>query len=114
MVASLNSMAKTFTKLVKTFAGLLTTIVAKGRRLVLILHLEVKYEKWTTKMKSTQKKLGKEHLDYKSQLWQKSQQSKLTFGQSQWSGQRKSTVWSTQVNSLSTMTSADVVGDVSR
>ena len=48
-------MAKTFTKLVKTFAGLLTTIVAKGRRLVLILHLEAKYVK----------------MDYKNEIYAK-------------------------------------------
>ena len=35
-------MAKTFAK---TFVGLLATIVAKGRRFVLILHLEEKYAK---------------------------------------------------------------------
>ena len=44
-------MAKMFAKIKKTFVGLLATIIAKERRLVLILHLEAKY----TKMKSTQK-----------------------------------------------------------
>ena len=34
-----------FAKIAKTFVGLLVTIVAKGRRLVLILHLEAKYAK---------------------------------------------------------------------
>ena len=38
-------MAKTFAKIAKTFVGLSTTIVAKGRRLVLILHFEAKYAK---------------------------------------------------------------------
>ena len=38
-------MAKTFAKIAKTFIGLLAAIVAKGRRLVLILHLEAKYAK---------------------------------------------------------------------
>ena len=38
-------MAKTFAKIAKTFAGLLTTIIATRRRSVLILHLEAKYEK---------------------------------------------------------------------
>ena len=38
-------MTKTFAKIVKTFIGLSTTIVAKGRRSVLILHLEAKYAK---------------------------------------------------------------------
>ena len=42
MIASLNIMAKTFAKI---FVGLLATIVAKGRRFVLILHLEEKYAK---------------------------------------------------------------------
>ena len=44
-------MAKTFAKIAKTFVGLLATIVAKGRRLVIILCLEAKY----AKMKSTRK-----------------------------------------------------------
>ena len=38
-------MAKTFAKIAKTFVGLLATIVAKGRRPILILHLEAKYAK---------------------------------------------------------------------
>ena len=38
-------MAKTFAKITKIFVGLSATIVAKGRRLVLILHLKEKYEK---------------------------------------------------------------------
>ena len=38
-------MAKTFAKIAKTFVGLLAMIVAKGRRLVLILHFEAKYAK---------------------------------------------------------------------
>ena len=38
-------MAKTFAKIAKTFVGLSATIVAKGRRLVLILHLKAKYAK---------------------------------------------------------------------
>ena len=42
-------MAKTFVKLAKTFVGLLATIVAKGRRLVLIFHLEAKYAKMDCK-----------------------------------------------------------------
>ena len=49
MIGSVNTVAKTFTKIVKTFAGLSTIIVAKGRRLVLILHLEAKYEKMDCK-----------------------------------------------------------------
>ena len=42
LIARLNIMAKTFAKM---FIGLLAMIVAKGRRLVLILHLEAKYAK---------------------------------------------------------------------
>ena len=48
-------MAKTFAKIVKTFVGLLATIVAKGRRFVLILHLEAKYAK----------------MDYKNEIYVK-------------------------------------------
>ena len=40
MIANLNIVAKTFAKIAKTFVGLLATIVAKERRLVIILHLE--------------------------------------------------------------------------
>ena len=49
MIANLNIVVKTFTKIAKTFAGLSATIVAKGRRLVLILHLEVNYAKMDCK-----------------------------------------------------------------
>ena len=42
-------MAKMFAKIAKTFVGLLATIVAKGRRLFLILHLEAKYAKMDCK-----------------------------------------------------------------
>ena len=38
-----------FAKIAKMFVGLLATIVAKGRRLVLILHLEAKYAKMDCK-----------------------------------------------------------------
>ena len=48
-------MAKTFAKIAKTFVGLLVTIVAKGRRLVLIFHLEEKYAK----------------MDYKNEIYVK-------------------------------------------
>ena len=44
-IASLNTVAKTFAKIAKTFAGLSMTIVATRRRSVLILHLEAKYAK---------------------------------------------------------------------
>ena len=49
MVASLNIMAKTFVKIVKTFVGLSTTIVAIRIRHVLIFHLEAKYAKMNCK-----------------------------------------------------------------
>ena len=45
MIASLNTVVKTFAKIAKTFAGLSTTIIATRRRPVLILHLEAKYAK---------------------------------------------------------------------
>ena len=61
-MASLIIMAKTFTKIVKTFVGLSTTIVAIKRRTVLNFHLEAKKKKnkkkkkkKTTKMKFMQK-----------------------------------------------------------
>ena len=47
--------AKTFAKIAKTFAGLSATIIATRRRPVLIFHLEANMQKWTAKMKSTQK-----------------------------------------------------------
>ena len=97
MITSLNIVAKTFAKIAKTFARLSATIIATRRRLVLILHLETKYAKMDCKNEIYAKKLDKEHLDCKSQLLQKSQRSK-----------------STQVNSLSTMTSADVMDDIIR
>ena len=49
MIASLNIVAKMFTKIAKTFAGLSITIMTTRRRLVLILHLEAKYEKMDCK-----------------------------------------------------------------
>ena len=45
MIASLNTVTKTFAKIAKTFARLSTTIIAIRRRHVLILHLEAKYAK---------------------------------------------------------------------
>ena len=49
MIASLNNVAKTFAKIAKKFAGLLATIIATRRRLVLIIHLEEKYAKMNCK-----------------------------------------------------------------
>ena len=95
-------MAKTFAKIAKTIAGLSTTIIATRRRPVLILHLDAKYAKIYCK-NEIYSQLGKEHLDCKSQLWQKvNGQSKSTVN-----GQR----WRQQVRAR--MTSADdVVDDV--
>ena len=45
MITSLNTVAKTFAKIAKTFSGLSMTIIATRRRTVLILHLEAKYAK---------------------------------------------------------------------
>ena len=44
-IASLNTVAKTFAKIAKMFAGLSATIIATRRSPVLIFHLEAKYEK---------------------------------------------------------------------
>ena len=49
MIASLNIVAKTFTKIAKTFVGLSVTIMETRRRPVLILHLESKYAKMDCK-----------------------------------------------------------------
>ena len=51
MIASLNTVVKTFAKIAKTFAGFSTTIIATRRRHVLILHLEAKYAKIDCKNK---------------------------------------------------------------
>ena len=48
-------MTKTFAKIAKKFVGLSATIVAKGRRLVLVLHFEAKYAK----------------MDYKNEIYAK-------------------------------------------
>ena len=53
--------------------GLSTTIVAKGRRLVLILHLEAKHAKMDCKNEIYAKKLSKEHLDCKKSTSTESQ-----------------------------------------
>ena len=70
-IASLNSVAKTFAKIAKTFVRLSTTIIATRRRPVLILHLEAKYAKNKLQKWNLREKLGKEHLDWKSQPWRK-------------------------------------------
>ena len=83
-IASLNTVAKTFAKFAKTFAGLSTTIIAIRRRHVLILHLQAKYAKidykneiyvknwvrstWTAKVKSDKKSTVKVNPRSKSTL----------------------------------------------
>ena len=67
-------MVKTFEKIAKTFVRLLATIVAKGRRLILILHLEAKYAK----------------MDCKNEIYTKNWvrstwTAKVNLGKSQWS-----------------------------
>ena len=52
-------MAKTFAKIAKMFVGLSAMIVAKERRLVLILHLEVKYAKMNYKNEIYMKNWGR-------------------------------------------------------
>ena len=49
MAKTFAKIAKMFAKIAKTFVGLSATIVAKGRRLVLILHLGAKYAKMNCK-----------------------------------------------------------------
>ena len=49
MIASLKTMAKMFSKITKTFDGLLATIIVIRRRLALILYLEAKYAKIDSK-----------------------------------------------------------------
>ena len=61
-------MAKTFAKIAKTFAGLSAMIVAKGRRPVLILHLEAKYAKTDCKNEIYVKNWTRNTWTAKSQL----------------------------------------------
>ena len=49
MIASLKIVPKMFAKMAKMFVGLLVTIIATRRRLVLIVHLEAKYAKMDCK-----------------------------------------------------------------
>ena len=100
-------MAKTFAKIAKTFARLSMTIIATRRRPVLILHLEAKYTKIDCKNEIYAKNWVRSTWTAKSQLWQKSQKSKSTVSQSQWS---KSTLVNSPVNIL---VNDDVVDDVS-
>ena len=68
MIGSVNTVAKTFTKIAKTFAGLSATIVAKERRLILILHLEAKYTKMDCKNEIYAKNWIRSTWTAKSQL----------------------------------------------
>ena len=100
-IASLNTVAKTFAKIAKTFVGLSATIIATRRRPVLILHLEAKYGK----------------IDCKNEIYAKNWvrstwTAKVNSGKK--SQRLKSTLVNGQVNSWSMMTSADVDDDDSR
>lgn len=64
-------MAKMFAKITKTFVGLLATMVAKGRRHVLILHLEAKYAKMNCKNEIYAKNWVRSNWTTKSQLRKK-------------------------------------------
>ena len=103
-IASLNTVAKTFAKFAKTFAGLSTTIIATRRRPVLILHLEANYAK----------------IDCKNEIyaknWVRNTWTAKVNGQSQPSIKGQSQRWSTvKSTSWSMMTLADdVADDVSR
>ena len=105
MIASLNTVAKMFAKIAKTFAGLSATIITT-RRPILILHLEAKYAKMDCK----------NEIYAKNWVWSTwtarvNSDKKLTVKVSPYQSQRSK---STQVNNLSMMTLADMVGDVSR
>ena len=70
-------MAKTFAKIAKTFAGLSVMIVVKGRRLVLILHFEVKYAKMDCKNEIYVKNWVRSISTAKKSTIRKSQRLKL-------------------------------------
>ena len=82
MITSLNIVAKTFAKIVKTFARLSATIIATRRKLVLILHLETKYAKMDCKNEIYAKNL------VMSTWIAKSQRLRKINGQSQQSNPR--------------------------
>ena len=79
MIASLNIVVKTFAKTAKTFAGLLATIIAR-RRPILISHLEAKYAKMECKNEIYAKNWVRRTRTVKSQLW-----SKVNGQRSAWS-----------------------------
>ena len=68
MIASLNIMAKTFTKIAKTFVGLSAMIVAIKIRPILIFHLEAKYAKMDDKNEIYVKNWVRSTWTAKSQL----------------------------------------------
>ena len=84
MIASLNIVVKTFTKIAKTFAGLSATIIAKRRRPVLILHLVAKSAKIELQKWNLCEKLGKEHLDSKKSTQKKSTLMMLAWWRNRW------------------------------
>ena len=61
-------MAKTFAKIAKLFVGLTATIVAKGRRPILILHLKETYPKTNYKNEIYAKNWARSTWIAKSQL----------------------------------------------
>ena len=71
MIASLNIVAKTFTKIAKTFVGSSATIIATRRIPVLIFHLEAKYAKKNCKNEIYAKNWVRSTWTTKSQLCQK-------------------------------------------
>ena len=71
MIASLNTVVRMFAKIVKMFVGLSATIIAKRRRLVLILHLEAKYAKTNCKTEIYAKNWVRSTWTAKSQPKQK-------------------------------------------
>ena len=68
-------MAKTFAKIAKTFVRLLATIVVKGRRLVLILHIGAKYAKTDCKNEIYAKNWARSIWTAKRSTLRKSQRS---------------------------------------
>ena len=68
MAKTFAKIAKMFAKIAKTFVGLSATIVAKGRRLVLILHLGAKYAKMNCKNEIYAKNWARSTWTAKSQL----------------------------------------------
>ena len=83
MITSLNTVAKTFAKIAKTFAGMLATIIATRRRPVLILHLEAKYAKIDCKNEIYAKNWVRSTWTTKVNYGKKNQRSKSTLSQSQ-------------------------------